>query len=70
MDPEHLDGYLDVKFTAEHTREVYQSVLYPVLVLLVLFVARAGLFDNWTWPPALVALFVVNVVIIFSCICW
>ena len=62
--PEHLDGYLDVHFAAYQTTEVYQAIFYPAIVLLLMLFARSQLFDNWTWPPALVSVFVISAAII------
>ena len=67
MGAQHLDGYLDVLFTAKHTREVYRLTFYPMLVSLLLFVARIDLFDRWTWPWTLISIFVLNTVIMLLC---
>jgi len=67
MDPEHVAGYLDVRFTGEQTKEVYRLVFYPGIVLIVLLGARTTLFDHWTWPPALVGVFALSAAIIFLC---
>ena len=67
MSPEHLNGYLDVLFTAKHTREVYQLAFYPMLVLLLLIVSRVDLFDYWTWPPALILVFTLNGLMMLGC---
>ena len=67
MDPQHLNGYLDVLFTAKHTREVYRLTFYPMLVSLLMFVARVDLFDRWTWPWTLILVFVLNTLMMLGC---
>ena len=68
MDPQHLRGFLDVKFTAAHTQRVYHLVFFPMIILCLMFIARSSVFDGWTWPPALVVMFVVNAAIILFCV--
>jgi hypothetical protein len=34
-------------------------IWYPLLVLTLIVVARAPLFDNWTWPVSLVLIYVI-----------
>ena len=67
MDPEHLSGYLDVRLTATHTKEVYQLVFYPMFVLLLMIVARMNICERWTWPPALLTIFGASAVILLGC---
>ena len=68
MDPKHLGGFLDVKFTAAHTQRVYHLVFFPMIILCLMFIARSSVFDGWTWPPTLVVMFVVNAAIILFCV--
>jgi hypothetical protein len=65
MDPAHLDGYLDVMFTARQTREVSALAFYPFTILFLLFISRNQFFDHWTWPAGLAAIFFLNALIIF-----
>jgi hypothetical protein len=65
---EHLDGFLDVQFTAIQTEELGSRMFGPVLLLLLLIFSRLPFFDNWTWPPGLILIFAMNFVL--ATVCW
>jgi len=50
---EELSAYHEIFFVARRTKVVAPLIWYPLLVLTLLVVARSSVFDNWTWPPAL-----------------
>jgi hypothetical protein len=50
MAPDFLNGFADVKFVANHTRESSQIVLYPFIILLIMLAARSQFFERWSWP--------------------
>jgi hypothetical protein len=60
MKAQHLDGFLDVLFVQKHTEEIYSLIFFPAVVLLLMLIARAPIFAKWTWPPALVTVFVIS----------
>ncbi|MFN0066674.1 MAG: hypothetical protein ACKVYV_03460 [Limisphaerales bacterium] len=57
VEPRHLEGWLDVEFAAEKTKETSQLIILPFIVLGLMLVSRSGFFDDWTWPPRLVVVF-------------
>lgn len=58
--PQHLEGWLDVQFAADKTREISQLMFLPFLTLLLILLARSSYFDKWAWPPGLVVVFFMN----------
>lgn len=66
--PEHLDGLVDVDFAAVQTAEIGPLIFWPVILGLLLAISRGGCFDDWTWPFALILIYVLN----FSAaaVCW
>lgn len=56
---EELSRYHDVRFIAERTEVVAHLIWYPVIVLVLIFLARSALFDNWPWYPAIISVFVI-----------
>lgn len=63
-----LEGWLDVRFAADKTRETGRLMYYPFLIFLLLLLSRNSYFENWTWPRSLIAVFVLNFII--AAICW
>jgi hypothetical protein len=63
-----LEGYLDVKFAGDKTQELKLLVLMPFFIQFLMLVARNDYFDDWSWPPALVAVFGCNIVL--SSVAW
>jgi hypothetical protein len=55
-----LSAYNEIFFVAQRTQVVAPLIWYPLLVLTLLVVARAPLFDNWTWPASLVLIYVIT----------
>jgi hypothetical protein len=54
-----LSAYNEIFFVAQRTQAVAPLIWYPLLVLTLIVVARASLFDNWTWPASLVLIYVI-----------
>jgi hypothetical protein len=63
VNQDHLEGYLDVQFAAEKTQETGKLILLPFLIQFLMLVARSSYFDNWTWPPGLLFIFIGNMVL-------
>ena len=63
-----VEGWLDVRFAADKTRETGRLMYYPFLIFLLLLLSRNSYFENWTWPRSLIAVFVLNFII--AAICW
>lgn len=63
-----MEGWLDVRFAADKTRETGRLMYYPFLIFLLLLLSRNSYFENWTWPRSLIVVFVLNFII--AAICW
>ena len=68
VSPQHLDGLLDMDFTAVQTGEIGPLMFGPIILLLVLLFSRIPYFDCWTWPTGLIVIFVTN--FLTAAICW
>jgi hypothetical protein len=55
-----LSAYNEIFFVARRTQVVAPLIWYPLIVLTLLVVARAPLFDNWTWPASLVLIYLIT----------
>ncbi len=55
-----LSAYNELFFVAQRTQAVAPLIWYPLLVLTLIVVARASLFDNWTWPASLVLIYAIT----------
>lgn len=63
----HSDRRLRMRLVASITREIEGLVYFPVIALCGMIAARASVFDWWTWPPVLVATFVLFFVLLLLC---
>lgn len=63
VEPRHLEGWLDVEFAAEKTRETSQLIVLPFIILGLMLVSRSSFFDDWTWPPPLILVFALSFVL-------
>ena len=59
--------WLDVRLIANATRPVGNLVWYPIVVLILLALARHPLFDAWTLPPALMVVMVLAILYAVLC---
>jgi hypothetical protein len=50
---DYLHGWLDIQFIAAWTHHIGWLVYPPAVVLFLLILARAAIFDNWSIPPIL-----------------
>jgi hypothetical protein len=66
--PKHLDGLVDVEFAAVQTAEIGPLMFWPVILQLLLLTSRSPCFDEWTWPLALILVFILN--FLGAAICW
>jgi hypothetical protein len=55
-----LSAYHEIFFVAQRTQIVAPLIWYPLIVLTLMIVARLSFFDNWTWPPNLVLIYVIT----------
>jgi hypothetical protein len=54
-----VSRYLEMKLIAQHTDVIARFVYAPSVALVIWFVARLSLFDNWSWSPPIMGAFVV-----------
>ena len=55
-----LDDWLDMQIIAARSAEVSRLIYYPFITLFLLVLARARYWDDWTWQPLLILIFVFN----------
>ena len=60
--------YLDVLLVARRTRAVTHLIYYPFVTISLLILCRLPQFDNFDWPPLLIAFFSFNVIIACACV--
>ena len=63
-----LASFIDVDFAAAKSEGTSRLLFYPFVVLFLLLVSRASYIDAWSWPTALIGVFVFN--IILGCASW
>ncbi len=63
-----LDGYLDVQFAIDKTRESRILMFFPFVIFLLLLFSRESYIENWTWTPELAAVFGLN--FLLAGMCW
>jgi hypothetical protein len=56
----YLDEWIDLHLIGELTERVGRLVYYPAGLLFVLLIARNSWWDCWSWPVALIVIFVLN----------
>lgn len=64
----HAQAWMQIHLIGERTCEVTRLIYYPVLVILLLLLARSTYFDNWDFPQALAIVIGMNFVIALSSI--
>jgi Flp pilus assembly protein TadB len=55
-----LRDYLDVQLVALRTDVVGRLVYFPLLVMMLLIGSHLTVFDNWSWPPGTVVVYVAS----------
>src|SRR5207245_944417 len=60
LSEKELSAYHEIFFVAQRTQVVAPLIWYPLLVLTLIVVARASLFDNWTWPASLIVIYAIT----------
>ncbi|UCE90312.1 MAG: hypothetical protein JSW10_05720 [Pseudomonadota bacterium] len=59
----HAVAWIQIHLIGERSAEVTRLIYYPVLVILLLLLARSTYFDNWDFPQALAIVIGLNFVI-------
>jgi hypothetical protein len=65
IDPERLSPWIALRLIAEHADLVMRLVLYPMVVLVVLVVARVPWFDTISMPPSILILYLLFAFYVF-----
>ena len=60
--------YLDVLLIARRTRAVTRLIYYPFVTISLLILCRLPQFDNFDWPPLLIAFFSFNIIVPCACV--
>jgi hypothetical protein len=55
-----LEEWIDMHLIARRSAEVSKLIYYPFIILFLLIIARARYWDDWTWSPLLILVFVLN----------
>jgi hypothetical protein len=58
--PEHAEVWMTVHLIGERTAAVARLIYYPVIIILLMLLARSTFFDNWDFPQALAIVITVN----------
>lgn len=66
VDTTHVGHWLKVQLIGERTNAVERLVYFPVLIYLIMLVARSPFFDNWVFPQALSVVVALNLAIAFG----
>ncbi len=59
----HVVAWMKVHLIGERTAEVTRLIYYPVLIILLMLLARSTYFDNWDFPQALAIVVGLNFII-------
>jgi hypothetical protein len=60
LSEEELSAYNEIFFVADRTHVVARLIWYPFIILTLMIVARSSFFDNWSWSPGLLTIYVIN----------
>jgi hypothetical protein len=64
---DYLEHWLGIELIGRRTEMVTRLIYYPFLILTLLVLARNTIFDNWTFPPALVITLFAGLAIAITC---
>lgn len=53
LDDDDTHEWIIMRFIQELSKEVYNIIGYPMIVILVIVLSRSSVFDNWTMPISL-----------------
>lgn len=63
LDESYLDEWIDIQLIAELTEKMGSIVYYPSFVFALLLIARNETWAKWSWPPWLVTIFGLNLLV-------
>ena len=64
---EPVEGYVDVRFAAQLTRELGMRFYLPFGLLLLMVISRNRMFDQWPWTLPLIAIHLLCLGLVFLC---
>jgi hypothetical protein len=62
-----VSSVLEVRLTAKLTSDVGPLIYYPAAALVLMFLSRNRVFDNWDWPAFLAVIFAVGSSAVIAC---
>ena len=62
-----VSSVLGVRLTAKLTSDVGPLIYYPAGALVLMFLSRNRVFDNWDWPMFLVVIFAIASSAVIAC---
>jgi len=62
-----LEHLINVQLVAARTETVGQFIYYPFVMILIMFLSRYHIFDNWCWSMALILLYLINAAMVIYC---
>jgi hypothetical protein len=63
-----LEAWIDIRMMMEWTEAILHFIYFPFVVILLMVVARSGLFDGWDVPWSLIIGFVLSFVCAAACV--
>jgi hypothetical protein len=61
-----MQAHQSIQIFARLSEEVARFVYFPFTVLFIMILSRNSLFDDWTWPGLLIAIFAASLFFIFA----
>ena len=63
MPANHAEAYLKIHLIGDRTSDVTRLIYYPVIIILLMLLARSTYFDNWDFPQPLAIVMTLNFII-------
>lgn len=61
---DNLRDFIDLEMVADWTRDIGRLTFFPFYVLALLILARLNRFDAWSWPPALIIVYALVILLV------
>ena len=62
-----LEHLINVQLVEARTETVGQFIYYPFVMILIMFLSRYHIFDNWCWSMALILGYLITVAMVIYC---
>lgn len=63
MPDKHAEAYMKIHLIGDRTSDVTRLIYYPVIIILLMLLARSTYFDNWDFPQPLAIVMTLNFII-------